>query len=132
LAVPQFEGGGAAGSPLLLAALQIRRGNFQKATALLDTVKQRWGQTWPHSATVTEQARRYFEHVAELQLWQGRLQAAGAAIRDGLTAVAGTDDQRFSGQLLWLGMRAAADRAQQHGPATTKTSSPTLNGKPPR
>jgi DNA-binding CsgD family transcriptional regulator len=113
LAVPQFEGGGGAGAPLFLAELHIRRGDFQAATTLLDTVNQRWGKTWPHSVTVTEQARHYFEVVAELALWQGRLEAAGAAIRDGLTAVAGTDGQRFSGRLLWLGVRAAADRAQQ-------------------
>jgi DNA-binding CsgD family transcriptional regulator/tetratricopeptide (TPR) repeat protein len=111
-AVQQSRESPTASPPLLLAKLQIRRGGFSAAMMLLDTVKKRWGQTWPQNVAVAEQARRYFELVAELALWQGKLEAAGAAIRDGLTAVAGTDEQAFSGQLLWLGMRAAADRAQ--------------------
>jgi DNA-binding CsgD family transcriptional regulator len=104
---------GPGSGPLLMAALRIRRGDFQTATALLETFHERWGQTWPEKVTVTEQARQYFELVAELHLWQGRIELATAAIREGLTAVTDTDSQAFNGQLLWLGVRAAADRAQQ-------------------
>jgi len=112
LAMSRF-GDSPGSGPLVLAALKIRRGNLPEATTLLDTFIQRWGQTWPQVVTVAQQARLYFELIAELELWQGRPEAAGAAVRDGLTAIAGTDDQAFSGQLLWLGMRAVADRAQR-------------------
>ena len=116
LAVPQSEDS-FPGLALSLAGLRVRRGDFQAAAALLEAFRKRWGRTWPHRVTGAEHAREYFELVAELDLWQGRLEAAGAAVRDGLTAVAGTNDQAFigafSGWLLWLGMRAAADRAQR-------------------
>ena len=51
--------------------------------------------------------------TAELALWRGDPNRAGAAVAAGLARVRGTDDSSFIGPLLSLGLRAAADAALQ-------------------
>jgi DNA-binding CsgD family transcriptional regulator len=51
--------------------------------------------------------------VAELWVWQGRLEEARAAVQDGLDRVAATDERLRSGRLLCLGMRIEADQAER-------------------
>jgi len=61
---------------------------------------------------VADLAREYTALVAELRLWQGRLEEARTAVQDGLDQVAGTDEQMRSGRLLCLGLRVEADQAE--------------------
>jgi DNA-binding SARP family transcriptional activator/tetratricopeptide (TPR) repeat protein len=49
--------------------------------------------------------------IAELALWRGDPEAAGAAVVTGLAYLEETDDLHYIGPLLSLGMRAAADTA---------------------
>jgi DNA-binding CsgD family transcriptional regulator len=48
---------------------------------------------------------------AERALWLGRPEEARAAVGEGLELLAGTDDTRHTGRLLWLGSWAEADLA---------------------
>jgi predicted ATPase/DNA-binding CsgD family transcriptional regulator len=91
---------------LAVAALEVGQGEFQAANTHLDTVKAHWGRN------PLPLARTYFELAAELAIWQARLEEARAAVRDGLAMLEGTDEQSCLGELLWLGLRAEADRAQ--------------------
>jgi DNA-binding CsgD family transcriptional regulator len=94
--------------PLLAAAmLEVGRGEFQTAEAHLEAIRDR------SLAGVADLAREYTALVAELRVWQGRLQEARAAIQDGLDRVAGTDEQMRSGRLLCLGLRVEADQADR-------------------
>jgi DNA-binding CsgD family transcriptional regulator/tetratricopeptide (TPR) repeat protein len=94
--------------PVLAAAmLEVGRGEFQVAEAHLEAIKDR------SLAGVADLAREYTALVAELRVWQGRLQEARAAVQDGLDRVAGTDEQMRSGRLLCLGMRVEADQAER-------------------
>jgi DNA-binding CsgD family transcriptional regulator len=95
--------------PLLLAAamVEVGRGEFQAAEAHLAAVKDR------SLAGVPDLAREYTALVAELRVWQGRLEEARAAVQDGLDRVAGTDEQMRSGRLLCLGLRVEADQAER-------------------
>jgi tetratricopeptide (TPR) repeat protein len=98
---------GGPGPPTIVAMLEIGRGEFEAAEAHLEAAKDR------SLGGDTEEARLYCELVAELRVWQGRLEEAQAAVVTGLDRLAGTGEQRCSGRLLWLGMRVEADRAEQ-------------------
>jgi len=104
--------------PLLAAAMiEVGRGEFQTAEAHLEAVKDR------SLAGVADLAREYTALVAELRLWQGRLQEARAAVQDGLDRVAGTDEQMRSGRLLCLGCGSKPTRPSSDVPATIPTTS---------
>jgi tetratricopeptide (TPR) repeat protein len=92
---------------LAAAALEVGQGDFQTATTHLDTVKAHWGRN------PLPDARSYFELVAELSVWQASLDEARAAVGDGLAMLKGTDEQPWLGELLWLGLRTEADRAER-------------------
>jgi DNA-binding CsgD family transcriptional regulator/tetratricopeptide (TPR) repeat protein len=94
---------------LMAAALEVGRGEFQAAEAHLETIKQRSLSL----AGIPQHARQYAALVAELRVWQGRLEEARAAVQVGLDRVAKTDERVRSGQLLWLGMRIQADQAER-------------------
>jgi ATP/maltotriose-dependent transcriptional regulator MalT len=98
---------GGPGPATIVAMLEIGRGEFQSAEAHLEAVKDR------SLGGDTEEARLYCELVAELRVWQGRLREAQAAVVAGIDRLAGTGEQRCSGRLLCLGMRAAADQAER-------------------
>jgi DNA-binding CsgD family transcriptional regulator len=108
--------------PLLLAAamVEVGRGEFQAAEAHLAAIKDR------SLAGVADLAREYTVLVAELRLWQGRLEEARAAVQDALDRVAGTDEQMRSGRLLCLGLRVEADQAElgraRHDPDEVHTA----------
>jgi DNA-binding CsgD family transcriptional regulator/tetratricopeptide (TPR) repeat protein len=91
---------------LMIAALEIARGEFQAAQTHLETIEHRV------LGGVREFARMYLGLLAELRVWQGRLGEAQEAVEDGLTRVVGTDKAR-SGRLACLGMRAVADWAER-------------------
>jgi DNA-binding CsgD family transcriptional regulator len=93
---------------MMVAMLEIGRGEFQAAEAHLEAAKDRiFGRGDP------EKIRLYCELLTELRAWQGRLQEAQAAIVEALDRLAGTGEQVRSGRLLCLGMRVEADRAEQ-------------------
>jgi DNA-binding CsgD family transcriptional regulator/tetratricopeptide (TPR) repeat protein len=91
---------------LMIAALEIARGEFQAAQTHLETIQHRV------LGGVREFARMYLGLLAELRVWQGRLGEAREAVDDGLTRVVGTDEAR-SGRLACLGMRVVADWAER-------------------
>jgi ATP/maltotriose-dependent transcriptional regulator MalT len=91
----------------MVATLEIARGDFQAAEAHLAAIKDRM------LGSVPKFARGYAELLAEVRAWQGRLDQAQAAVQQGLDLVAGTGEQVRSGRLLCLGMRVAADLAEQ-------------------
>jgi DNA-binding CsgD family transcriptional regulator/tetratricopeptide (TPR) repeat protein len=93
---------------LMAAELEIARGEFHAAEAHLETVKERSMSL----AGIPSHARQHASLLAELRLWQGRLEDARAAVQDGLDRVAETDEQLRSGRLLCLGMRIEADQAE--------------------
>jgi DNA-binding CsgD family transcriptional regulator len=102
---------------LMIAALEVGRGEFDAAEAHLSTVEDR---VLDGSREFT---RMYLVLVAELRIWQGRFDAAWEAVEQGLDLVARTDEAR-SGRLVCLGMRALADLAEhgraRHDPARVK------------
>ncbi len=57
--------------------------------------------------------RLHFEHLAELQIWQGRPDEALSTVRAGLDHVHELGQVMFSGRLLVHGMRACADSADR-------------------
>jgi tetratricopeptide (TPR) repeat protein len=91
---------------LMVATLELARGKFREAQAHLETIEHRV------LGGVRELARMYLGLLAELRVWQGRLSEAREAVNDGLARVVGTDEAR-SGRLACLGMRVAADWAEQ-------------------
>jgi DNA-binding CsgD family transcriptional regulator/tetratricopeptide (TPR) repeat protein len=102
---------------LMVAMLEVGRGQFQAAEAHLQTVKDRALGSW------SEFARMYLGIVAELRVWQGRLDEARTTIEQGLDRIVGTDEAR-SGRLLCLGLRVFADLAERgrisHDPAAVQ------------
>ena len=86
--------------------LEVGRGELEAAEAHLKAIEDRALSDLP------EAARMYLSTMAELRIWQGRLDEARAAVSDGLDRVTGTDEPR-SGRLICLGMRAEADRAER-------------------
>jgi ATP/maltotriose-dependent transcriptional regulator MalT len=109
---------------LMVAMLEIGRGEFQAAEAHLETVKDRALGSWG------EFARMYLGILAELRVWQGRLDEARTAIEHGLDRIVGTDEAR-SGRLACLGMRVLADQAEngraRHDPEKVKEALRTAN-----
>jgi DNA-binding CsgD family transcriptional regulator/tetratricopeptide (TPR) repeat protein len=93
---------------LTVAGMEIGRGNFRAAEAHLETIKERSLSL----AGIPAHARQYAALLAELRVWQGRLEEARIAIQDGLERVVETDERLRSGLLLCLGMRVAADQAE--------------------
>jgi DNA-binding CsgD family transcriptional regulator/tetratricopeptide (TPR) repeat protein len=93
---------------LTVATLEVGRGEFHAAAAHLETVRERSLSL----AGMPSHARQYAALVAELRVWQGRLEEARAAVQDGLDRVAETDERLRSGLLLCLGMRVEADQAE--------------------
>jgi DNA-binding CsgD family transcriptional regulator len=93
---------------LMVAGLEVARGEFQAAEAHLQTIRN----ACLSPAGIPSHARQYAALVAELRVWQGRLEEARAAVRDGLDRLAETDERLRSGQLLCLGMRIEADQAE--------------------
>jgi hypothetical protein len=65
----------------------------------------------------------YLGLVAELRVWQGRLDEARTTIEQGLDRIVGTDEAR-SGRLMCLGLRVFADLAERgrisHDPAVVR------------
>ena len=102
---------------LMVAMLEVGRGQFQAAEAHLQTVKDRALGSW------SEFARMYLGIVAELRVWQGRLDEARTTIEQGLDRIVGTDEAR-SGRLMCLGLRVFADLAERgrisHDPAAVQ------------
>jgi DNA-binding CsgD family transcriptional regulator/tetratricopeptide (TPR) repeat protein len=94
---------------LMVAGLELARGEFQAAEAHLETIKERSLSL----AGIPSHARQHAALVAELRVWQGRLEEARAAVQDGLDRVAATDERMRSGLLLCLGMRVEADQAER-------------------
>jgi ATP/maltotriose-dependent transcriptional regulator MalT len=90
---------------LMIAALEVGRGEFKSAEAHLSKVKDR------ALGSSREFARMYLVLMAELRIWQGRFDEAWGAVEEGLDRVAGTDEAR-SGRLACLGMRVLADQAE--------------------
>ena len=68
---------------LMVAMLEVGRGQFQAAEAHLQTVKDRALGSW------SEFARMYLGIVAELRVWQGRLEEARTTIEQGLDRIVG-------------------------------------------
>jgi DNA-binding CsgD family transcriptional regulator/tetratricopeptide (TPR) repeat protein len=93
---------------LTVATLEVARGEFPAAEAHLTTIKERALSL----AGMPSHARQHAALVAELRVWQGRLEEARAAVRGGLDRVAKTDERMRSGRLLCLGMRIEADQAE--------------------
>jgi DNA-binding CsgD family transcriptional regulator/tetratricopeptide (TPR) repeat protein len=91
---------------VVVAMLEVGRGAFEAAEAHLKAIEDGALSGMP------EGARMYLSAMAELRIWQGRLDEARAAVSEGLDRVAGTDEAR-SGRLICLGMRAEADRAER-------------------
>jgi tetratricopeptide (TPR) repeat protein len=73
---------------------------------LSPNIADSWPATWPTMA-----AKWYCEWLAERHLVVKRPDAAGAVVRDALYHLAGKPENIFSGRLLVLGLRAAADLA---------------------
>jgi DNA-binding NarL/FixJ family response regulator len=93
---------------LMVAGLEVARGEFHAAEVHLETIKERSLS----SAGIPSHARLHAVLLAELRVWQGRLAEARAAVRDGLDRVVNTDERVRCGQLLCLGMRIEADQAE--------------------
>jgi DNA-binding CsgD family transcriptional regulator len=91
---------------LIVAMLEIGRGDFHAADARLEAVKDQ------SLGKVPEAVRVYSELVAELRCWQGRLHEAQAAVDDGLDRLTETGERVRSGRLFCLGVRIQADRAE--------------------
>jgi len=91
---------------LMVATLEIARGEFGEAQAHLEMIEHRV------LGGSRELARMYLGLLAELRVWQGRLGEAREAVNDGLARVVGTDEAR-SGRLACLGLRVIADWAEQ-------------------
>jgi tetratricopeptide (TPR) repeat protein len=101
---------------VLVAMLEISRGEFRAAEAHLKAIEDRTLSGMPEVArmwlSMPEAARMYLSAMAELRIWQGRLDEARTAVSEGLDRVDGTDEAR-SGRLICLGMRTEADRAER-------------------
>ena len=98
---------------LACAELDTAQGRFASARQRLDRAAAICGRGW---APLFYQ-RELAEQQAELAIWEGRFDDAAAAVDHGIELVRGTDDERFGGKLLMLGLRAEADRADAGGVA---------------
>jgi predicted ATPase/DNA-binding CsgD family transcriptional regulator len=107
----------AAANPIEMAAvdvlhtripLLVGRGEFDRAGEDLARARQ----LTIHTIDPQYVGRRC-SNEAERALWLGRPEEARAAVDEGLELLAGTDDTRHTGRLLWLGSWAEADLADR-------------------
>jgi DNA-binding CsgD family transcriptional regulator/tetratricopeptide (TPR) repeat protein len=102
------------------AQLEIERGEFASAVALLDEAEEGFAH---HR---TPQFAGYFKDRAALAIWQGQLDDARAAVEEGLDLPAGAEEELWFRSLLSIGLRAEADRAEQardrRAPAEAETA----------
>jgi DNA-binding CsgD family transcriptional regulator len=92
---------------LAVAELAILRGDFDDGRTAI--TRCRLGAPEPKPPF----ARLYCAAAAELELWAGNPDLGFAYAAEGLASVDGSDYEWFAGELPWLVMRAAADRAEQ-------------------
>jgi DNA-binding NarL/FixJ family response regulator len=86
------------------AQLDIARGELESARRHLEAGKQGAAKAWA--------AVRYYGLVAELALWEGRLEEAAAAVDDALRAASMTESGYQRPQLCALGLRIEAERTR--------------------
>lgn len=96
---------------LACAELDIAQGRFALAHQRLDRALLLSRRGW---APLFYQ-RELAEQRAELAVWEGDLEAARGAVAEGLELVGGTDDERFGGKLILLGLRAEGDGSRSGG-----------------
>ena len=99
---------------LACAELDTAQGRFASARQRLDRAAAICQRGW---APLFYQ-RELAEQQAELAVWEGRSDEAAAAVDRGLRLVRGTEDERFGGKLILLGVRAEADRGGDAGRLT--------------
>jgi DNA-binding CsgD family transcriptional regulator len=90
--------------------LTVARGDFARAREQLDRAA-----TLCRNVLTPLYQRQMLEPSAELAIWQGRLDDADRAVGEALKLCAQSDEQRFTGRLFMLGLRAQADRAELAG-----------------
>jgi DNA-binding CsgD family transcriptional regulator len=102
------------------AQLEIERGEFASAVDLLDEAKEGFAH---HR---TPQFAGYFVDRAALAIWQRQLDDARVVVEQGLDFLAGAEEEEYFLNLLTLGLRAQADRAEQararRAPAEAETA----------
>jgi predicted ATPase/DNA-binding CsgD family transcriptional regulator len=91
---------------LLQARLEIARGEFAAAAGRLEEARRGYSHTG-----IPQFVGPFAEGQATLAVWQGRLEDAQAAIRDGLEGLAGCEKDLWLGPLLSLGLQVEADLA---------------------
>jgi DNA-binding CsgD family transcriptional regulator/tetratricopeptide (TPR) repeat protein len=72
--------------------------------------------------------RELIEVAAEIELWAGSPAAAYDLVIEGLTLIAGTDEEPFGGLLVALGLRALADQAETHRDPNSRARLDALRG----
>ncbi|MGH8905191.1 MAG: ATP-binding protein [Egibacteraceae bacterium] len=87
--------------------LSIATGDFARAQQQLDRAA-----VLCRNVLTPLYQRQTLEPTAELAIWQLRLDDADAAVARALDWSTRSDDQRFTGRLFMLGLRALADRAE--------------------
>lgn len=93
---------------LARARLAAGRGDIDTALGDLDTVQHRWTR-----ATAPRYQAPLLTLQAGLALWQGKPDEARRAVAAGLTLVTGSEDVWLVAPLLWHGLRAEGERAEQ-------------------
>jgi DNA-binding CsgD family transcriptional regulator/tetratricopeptide (TPR) repeat protein len=93
---------------LARARLAAGRGDLETALGDLDTVERRWTR-----ATAPRYQAPLLTLQAGLALWQGKPDEARRAVAAGLVLVSGSEDVWLVAPLLWHGLRAEAERAEQ-------------------
>ncbi|HEY3239547.1 MAG TPA: response regulator transcription factor, partial [Acidimicrobiia bacterium] len=93
---------------LARARLAAGRGDLETALADLDTVQRRWTR-----ATAPRYQAPLLTLQAGLALWRGQAGEARRAVACGLALVAGSEDVWLVAPLLWHGLRAEGERAEQ-------------------
>jgi DNA-binding CsgD family transcriptional regulator/tetratricopeptide (TPR) repeat protein len=93
-----------AGLPLVRAALELGRGDLDRAEARLRAVRR----VCP--ASIPEKAGPLFSGLAELALWRGDLEQARALVAEAVPLVAA--NPRYAAPVYALGLRVEADRAE--------------------
>ena len=91
------------------ALLATARGEFSVA---VDRLAQLRRLLPPHGGPDAYR-RGLLEEEASLAVWQGRTADAVVAVEEGLALVEGSDEERFAGTLVALGLRAYADAADR-------------------
>jgi DNA-binding CsgD family transcriptional regulator/tetratricopeptide (TPR) repeat protein len=107
LAIGMMPSAGALYARLWRVPLDVGRGDLA-AARLLDEVERLLIRN-----RTLQFVHQHAEGRAELAIWQGRFDEARAAVRSGLERVAGAEEDEFFRNLLTLGLRAEADRAER-------------------